>query len=95
MNRILVIDDDEELCGLLIDYLGPEGFTVEAVYDSATGIERALSGDHDFVVLDVMLPGVNGFEVLRTVRKTSGIPVPFREEQVPALVVHPSVAGCR
>ena len=75
MNRLLVIDDDVELCELLKDYLGPEGFDVEAVHDSGKGIERALSGDHDFVVLDVMLPGVNGFEVLRTVRKSSSIPV--------------------
>jgi len=75
MNRILVIDDDEELCELLKDYLGPEGFEVEAVHDSDKGVERALSNDHDFVVLDVMLPGVSGFEVLRSVRKSSEIPV--------------------
>ena len=75
MSRILVIDDDEELCDLLKDYLGPEGFEVEAVHDSHKGIERALSNEHDFVVLDVMLPGVSGFEVLRSVRKSSGIPV--------------------
>ncbi len=75
MNRILVIDDDIELCGLLKDYLVPEGFDVETVNDSEKGIERALSGEHNFVVLDVMLPGVNGFEVLRSVRKSSNIPV--------------------
>jgi two-component system response regulator CpxR len=75
MDRILVIDDDVELCELLKEYLVPEGFDVEAVHDSAKGIERALSGSHDFLVLDVMLPGVNGFEVLRTLRKTSNVPV--------------------
>ena len=75
MSRLLVIDDDEELCELLKDYLGPEGFEVEAVHDSDKGVERALSNDHDFVVLDVMLPGVSGFEVLRSVRKSSEIPV--------------------
>jgi two-component system response regulator CpxR len=75
MNRILVIDDDEELCALLREYLGPEGFDVETVYNSDSGIERSLSGDHDFIVLDVMLPGVSGFEVLRTVRKSSAVPV--------------------
>jgi two-component system response regulator CpxR len=75
MNRILVIDDDEELCELLKQYLGPEGFEVETAHDSEKGIARALSGEHDFVVLDVMLPGVNGFEVLRTVRKSSAVPV--------------------
>ena len=75
MNRILVIDDDVELCELLKDYLVPEGFDVESVHEPEKGIERALSGEHNFVVLDVMLPGVNGFEVLRTVRKSSNIPV--------------------
>jgi len=75
MHRILVIDDDEELCELLTRYLGPEGFEVEAVHDSERGIERALSGEHDFVVLDVMLPGVSGFEVLRAVRKESAVPI--------------------
>lgn len=75
MNRILVIDDDEELCELLSHYLGPEGFDVETVQNAEKGIERSLSGEHDFVVLDVMLPGVSGFEVLRTVRKGSNIPV--------------------
>jgi two-component system response regulator CpxR len=75
MNRILVIDDDVELCELLTDYLVPEGFDVETVNNSNKGIEQALSGDHDFVVLDIMLPGLNGFEVLRILRKTSNIPV--------------------
>jgi two-component system response regulator CpxR len=75
MNRLLVVDDDEELCELLTEYLVPEGFEVEAVHNSEKGIERALSGEHDFVVLDVMLPGASGFEVLRTVRKSSDVPV--------------------
>ncbi len=75
MNRLLVIDDDVELCELLKEYLVPEGFEVEAVNEPGEGIERALSGEHDFVVLDVMLPGVNGFEVLRAVRKRSDVPV--------------------
>ena len=75
MNRILVIDDDKELCELLTDYLVPEGFEIEAVHDSDKGIERALSGEHNFIVLDVMLPGVSGFEVLRTLRRTSTVPV--------------------
>lgn len=75
MNRILVIDDDAELCELLTEYLSPEGFEVETVHNSQKGIERSLSGEHDFVVLDVMLPGISGFEVLRTIRKSSVIPV--------------------
>lgn len=75
MNRILVIDDDIELCELLSDYLGPEGFPTETVNDSRRGIERALSGEHALVVLDVMLPEMSGFEVLRQIREQSRIPV--------------------
>jgi two-component system, OmpR family, response regulator CpxR len=75
MERILVIDDDVELCGLVSEYLEPEGFQIEAVYDGTRGLERALSGDHLLAVLDVMLPGMNGFDVLRRIRNTSKLPV--------------------
>jgi two-component system, OmpR family, response regulator CpxR len=75
VDRILVIDDDVELCSLVGEYLEPEGFQIESVYDGNRGLERALSGDHLLVVLDVMLPGMNGFDVLRKVRNTSKIPV--------------------
>jgi two-component system response regulator CpxR len=74
-NRLLVIDDDTELCDLLGDYLGQEGFTVCAAHDAATGLERVHSGEFSLVVLDVMLPGMSGFEVLRRVREQSRIPV--------------------
>ncbi len=75
VDRILVIDDDVELSSLVAEYLEPEGFQLEAVYDGNRGLERALSGDHLLVVLDVMLPGLNGFDVLRRIRATSRIPV--------------------
>jgi two-component system response regulator CpxR len=75
MHRILVIDDDVELCGLLTDYLTPEGLQVETVYDGERGAERALSGEHALVVLDVMLPGMSGFDVLRRIRAGSNVPV--------------------
>ncbi len=75
MDRILVIDDDVELCSLVGEYLEPEGFGVEFVYDGERGLERALSGEHPLVVLDVMLPGMNGLEVLRRIRNTSRVPV--------------------
>jgi two-component system response regulator CpxR len=75
VDRILVIDDDVELCSLVAEYLEPEGFSIEAVYDGARGLERALSADHLLVVLDVMLPSMNGFDVLRRIRNTSRIPV--------------------
>src|ERR1700680_4892717 len=75
VDRILVIDDDVELCSLVSEYLRPEGFQVEAVHDGKAGLTRATSGDHLLVVLDVMLPGLNGFDVLRRIRDGSRIPV--------------------
>jgi two-component system response regulator CpxR len=75
MNRILVIDDDIDLCELLTEYLTTEGFVVEVVHDGETGAELALAGDYALVVLDVMLPGINGFEVLRRLRAGSARPV--------------------
>jgi two-component system response regulator CpxR len=75
MMTILVIDDDTELCELLSDYLVPEGFEVETVHDGATGAERVLAGNYDLVILDVMLPGLNGFDVLRKIRAASAVPV--------------------
>ncbi|PYX88010.1 MAG: DNA-binding response regulator [Acidobacteria bacterium] len=75
MDRILVIDDDVELCSLVGEYLESEGFQVEPVYEGERGLEKALSGDYALVVLDVMLPGINGFEVLRRLRVTSRIAV--------------------
>ena len=75
ISRLLVIDDDHELCELLQDYLGAEGFVVEAAHDGEAGAARALSGDFDLVILDVMLPGMNGFEVLRKVRTSSMVPI--------------------
>ena len=68
MPRVLVIDDDAKLTRLLTQFLQPEGFSVEAVTDGELGVERVLSGDYEIVVLDVMLPGINGFEVLRRIR---------------------------
>ena len=75
MDQILVIDDDVELCGLVREYLESEGFEVECVYDGERGLEKGLSDNYALVVLDVMLPGINGFEVLRRLRVTSRIPV--------------------
>jgi two-component system, OmpR family, response regulator CpxR len=75
VDRILVIDDDVELCSLVEEYVQPEGFQIESVHNGELGMDRALSGEHLLVVLDVMLPGINGFEVLRRIRQTSKIPV--------------------
>jgi len=75
MQPILVIDDDVGLCELVAEYLEPEGYHVEAVHNGEAGVERALSGEHALAVLDFMLPGINGFEVLRRVRARSRLPV--------------------
>jgi two-component system response regulator CpxR len=75
VDRILVIDDDVELSSLVAEYLEPEGFQIEAVSDGIRGLDRALSNEHLLIVLDVMLPGLNGFDVLRRIRAVSRIPV--------------------
>src|SRR6266567_7737344 len=75
MERILVIDDDVELCGLIAEYLQAEGFGVDCVHDGESGLQKSKEGDYLLAVLDVMLPGINGFEVLRRVRAVSRLPV--------------------
>jgi two-component system response regulator CpxR len=75
MERILIVDDDVELCALVKEYLSAEEFQVDAVHSGNQGLERALSGDYGLVVLDVMLPGKNGLDVLREVRQHSQLPV--------------------
>jgi len=75
MNKVLIIDDDEELCELVTEYLTVEGFETEAVHDGESGLERAVSGDYDLAILDVMLPKMNGFDVLRNLRGQSKLPV--------------------
>lgn len=75
MNRILVIDDDTELCELLSDYLSNEGFEVQTVNQGEAGAVQALAEEYSLVVLDVMLPGMNGFDVLRKIRESSKVPV--------------------
>lgn len=75
MGKILIIDDDEDLCELVTEYLGVEGFETEAVNDGSAGLTAALSGRYDMAILDVMLPKMNGFEVLRNLRAKSSLPV--------------------
>src|SRR5947208_1049384 len=73
--RILLIDDDVELCSLLQELLKREGFEVQMERDGAKGLERVRSGQFDLIVLDVMLPRLDGFEVLRQLRRFSMVPV--------------------
>lgn len=74
-GQILIIDDDIELCWLVSRFLAAEGYRVQTVQNSELGVERALSGDYDLVVLDVMMPVMDGFEVLRRIRSKSNTPV--------------------
>lgn len=73
--NILLVDDDAELGSLMTEFLKREGFTVECELEGQKGLERATSGTVDLVVLDVMLPGMDGFEILRRLRQRSKVPV--------------------
>ncbi|SEA05316.1 response regulator transcription factor [Alkalimonas amylolytica] len=75
MNRILMIDDDVALTELVKDYLQLDGFEFDASHDGPAGLERAKSQQHDLLLLDVMLPGMDGFSLLQQLRKTSNCPV--------------------
>ncbi len=75
MSHVLVIDDDHDLVDLLREFLATEGFTVDAAYDYASGLKRALNEEHELVVLDVMLPGGSGLELVKTVRESSKVPL--------------------
>ena len=73
--RILIVDDDRKLCRLIRDYLEPLGYEVVAAYTGPEGLEVALRDTFSAVILDVMLPGMNGFDVLRRLREKSNVPV--------------------
>jgi two-component system response regulator CpxR len=75
MERLLVIDDDRELCELVTRFLAREGFSIRWVPGGAAGVERALSEDYSLILLDVMMPDTDGFEVLRRIRQQSRTPV--------------------
>ncbi|QDQ27908.1 response regulator transcription factor [Chitinimonas arctica] len=75
MTRVLLVDDDIELSAMLAEYLEQEGFAVRAVHDGEAGVDEALSGRYEIVVLDVMMPRLNGVEALRRIRAHSRMPV--------------------
>ncbi len=74
-SRILIADDDRELCALLAEFLQGEGFTVIQAYDGEEALKMALSDPCDLMVLDIMMPKLNGMEVLKELRKSSLLPV--------------------
>ena len=75
MARVLLVDDDRELCSLLEEYLTSEGHEPQSHHEGSAAAELACSGQFDVVVLDVMLPGLGGLDVLRQIREASEIPV--------------------
>jgi two-component system response regulator CpxR len=72
---ILLVDDDSELCELLEEFFARRNIRLETVNDGRRGLARALDGEHDLLLLDVMMPGLDGFELLRLVRRQSHVPV--------------------
>lgn len=74
-TRVLIIDDDRKLCRLIRDYLSPMGYSVESVHTGPEGVDRATAGPWQAVILDLMLPGMDGFEVLKRIRARSEVPV--------------------
>ena len=74
-EKILLIEDEEKLARMVELELRYEGYEVEKAFDGRTGLERALSGEHDLILLDIMLPGMSGMEVLRRLRRESQAPV--------------------
>lgn len=74
-RRLLVVDDDRKLAGLIRDYLSPLGYQVELRHTGPDGLAEALASPYEAVILDVMMPGMDGFAVLRELRKTSDVPV--------------------
>ena len=73
--RLLIVDDDTELCSLLQQFLQREGYAVECVHEGRAGLEQAQQGGFDLIILDVMLPGIDGFEILKRLRVDSKVPV--------------------
>jgi two-component system response regulator CpxR len=74
-SKILLIDDDQELSQLVIDYLTLDGFVLELAADGVTGLAKAQTGQYQLILLDVMLPGMDGLSLLRQLRQSSYCPV--------------------
>ena len=75
MNRILIVEDEEKIARFIELELEHEGYSADKAFDGREGLDRALGGDYDLIILDIMLPGLSGIEVLRRLRRTSDVPV--------------------
>ena len=74
-NRILIIEDEESIAELEKDYLELSGFSVDIEHDGNVGLQKALGDSYDFFILDLMLPGVDGFEICRKIRENKNTPI--------------------
>ena len=74
-EKILLVEDEEKLSRMVELELRYEGYQVEKAFDGRAGLERAMSGEHDLILLDIMLPALNGMEVLRRLRRESQVPI--------------------
>jgi two-component system response regulator CpxR len=74
-SNILIIDDDVRLCRLINEFFAGSDYAIQAVHNGATGLARALDEKFDLILLDIMLPGLDGFEVLTQLRRRSSVPV--------------------
>ena len=75
MKRILIIEDDQGIAELERDYLEANGFSADIAVDGKTGEKKALEDAYDLILLDIMLPGRDGFQICRTIRETKDIPI--------------------
>ena len=75
MQKILVVEDDVKIARFIELELKHEGFSIETAHDGRSGLEKALEGNFDLIVLDIMLPGLNGMEVCRRIRLNSEVPI--------------------
>ena len=71
---ILIIDDDQERCTMMVEYLSAQGYSVDCTHDGASGLARVYDRAYDIIVLDVMLPRLDGFDVPRQLRRRSDVP---------------------
>lgn len=75
MDKILIIEDDVAIAEIERDYLELDGFAVEIAADGNVGLERGLSGEHSLILLDLMLPGMDGFAICRALREQIDVPI--------------------